>query len=91
MRLTSKLSSGRVLHTCPRCYSNVAMKPPARLVGFNHAILEVGDIEENLSFYERLFKAALRGHGPGMAFIGAGDQFITLSEGWTQAPMVSAT
>lgn len=56
------------------------MKPPARLVGFNHAILEVGDIEENLSFYERLFKAALRGHGPGMAFIGAGDQFITLSE-----------
>ena len=58
----------------------------ARLVGFNHVALEVGDIEEALDFYGRLFKVELRGRGPGMAFIDAGDQFIALSEGRTQTP-----
>jgi lactoylglutathione lyase len=57
------------------------MTPRARLVGFNHVALEVGDIEEALDFYGRLFEVELRGRGPGMAFIDAGDQFIVLSEG----------
>ena len=57
------------------------MAPRARLVGFNHVALEVGDIEEALEFYGRLFEVRLRGRGPGMAFIDAGDQFIALSEG----------
>ncbi len=60
---------------------NVGMTPRARLVGFNHIALEVGDIEEALDFYGRIFEVKLRGRGPGMAFIDAGDQFIALSEG----------
>jgi lactoylglutathione lyase len=62
------------------------MTSRARLVGFNHVALEVDDIEEALQFYERLFEVKLRGRGPGMAFIDAGDQFIALSEGHTQTP-----
>ena len=33
----------------------------ARAVGFNHIALEVGDIEEALAFYGRLFEFKLRG------------------------------
>ncbi len=62
------------------------MTPRARLVGFNHVALEVGDIEEALDFYGRLFEIELRGRGKGMAFIDAGDQFLALSEGRTQPP-----
>jgi len=62
------------------------MASRATLVGFNHVALEVGDIEEALEFFGRLFEVKLRGHGPGMAFIDAGDQFIALSEGRTQEP-----
>jgi lactoylglutathione lyase len=57
------------------------MAPRARLVGFNHVALEVGDVEEALEFYGRLFEIKLRGRGPSMAFVDAGDQFIALSEG----------
>ena len=53
----------------------------AKLIGFNHVALEVGDIEEALEFYGRLFEIELRGRGPRMAFIDAGDQFIALAEG----------
>ena len=60
------------------------MTPRARLVGFNHVALEVGDIEEALEFYGRIFEIRLRGRGPGMAFVDAGDQFIALSEGRAQ-------
>jgi catechol 2,3-dioxygenase-like lactoylglutathione lyase family enzyme len=57
----------------------------ARLVGINHTALEVGDIEEALRWYGRLFEFELRGrHGDRMAFIDLGDQFIALSAGRTQ-------
>ena len=56
----------------------------ARVVGINHVALEVGDLEEALEFYGRLFEVVLRGRVPGMAFIDMGDQFIALSEGRTQ-------
>jgi catechol 2,3-dioxygenase-like lactoylglutathione lyase family enzyme len=62
-------------------------RPPARrarLVGINHVALEVGDLEEALAFYGRVFEFELRGRVPGMAFIDIGDQFIALSEGRTQ-------
>jgi lactoylglutathione lyase len=62
------------------------MAPRARLVGFNHVALEVGDLEEALEFYGRLFEIKLRGRAPGMAFIDAGDQFIALSEGEKERP-----
>jgi lactoylglutathione lyase len=62
------------------------MTKRARLVGLNHVALEVDDLEEALSFYERIFEFELRGRVPGMAFIDIGDQFIALSEGRTQPP-----
>jgi predicted enzyme related to lactoylglutathione lyase len=56
-----------------------------RLVGFNHIALEVGDIEEALAFYGRLFEFALRGKSDSMAFIDLGDQFIALQKGRRQS------
>jgi catechol 2,3-dioxygenase-like lactoylglutathione lyase family enzyme len=57
------------------------MADRAQLVGLNHIAIEVEDIEEALEFYGRLFEIELRGRGPRMAFIDAGDQFIALIEG----------
>jgi lactoylglutathione lyase len=57
-----------------------------RLVGLNHVALEVGDVEEALEFYGRIFEFELRGRGGRMAFIDMGDQFIALAAGRTQAP-----
>jgi catechol 2,3-dioxygenase-like lactoylglutathione lyase family enzyme len=58
----------------------------ARLVGINHVALEVGDVEEALDFYGRIFEFELRGRGGRMAFIDIGDQFIALAEGRRQPP-----
>ena len=59
----------------------------ARLVGINHVALEVGDIDQALDWYGRLFQFELRGRiGSRMAFIDIGDQFIALSAGRAQAP-----
>src|SRR3984893_16818394 len=58
----------------------------ARAVGFNHVALEVGDIDEALAFYGRLFEFKLRGKGADMAFIDLGDQFLALQKGRRQAP-----
>jgi catechol 2,3-dioxygenase-like lactoylglutathione lyase family enzyme len=49
-----------------------------RLIGMNHVALEVGDIDEALAFYGRIFEFTLRGRGEGQAFIDMGDQFIAL-------------
>jgi len=57
----------------------------ARVVGFNHVALEVGDIEEALTFYGRLFDFELRSKSDDMAFIDLGDQFIALQKGRTQS------
>ena len=56
----------------------------ARAVGFNHVALEVGDIEEALAFYARLFDFELRGKSDTSAFIDLGDQFLALQQGRTQ-------
>ena len=56
----------------------------ARAVGFNHVALEVGDIEEALSFYERILEFKLRGKSKDMAFIDVGDQFLALQKGRSQ-------
>ena len=58
----------------------------ARVLGFNHIALEVGDIEEALEFYGRLFNFKLRSKSETMAFIDLGDQFINFSKGRRQAP-----
>jgi lactoylglutathione lyase len=61
-----------------------AVDAKPRLVGINHVALEVGDIDEALAFYGRLFDFSLRGRGAGMAFIDMGDQFIALAAGREQ-------
>jgi predicted enzyme related to lactoylglutathione lyase len=58
----------------------------ARLVGINHVALEVGDVDEALAFYGRLFELELRGRAGHMAFVDMGDQFIALAEGRSQEP-----
>ena len=55
-----------------------------RAIGFNHVALEVGDIDEALAFYGRLFEFRLRGKSDSMAFIDLGDQFLALQKGRTQ-------
>lgn len=56
----------------------------ARMVGFNHVALEVGDIEAALAFFSRLFDFELRSKSDSMAFIDLGDQFIALQKGRRQ-------
>lgn len=66
--------------------SRKARAPKARAIGFNHIALEVGDIDEALAFYGRLFDFTLRGRSDGMAFIDLGDQFLALQQGRRQGP-----
>jgi lactoylglutathione lyase len=56
----------------------------ARALGFNHVALEVGDIDEALAFYGRLFEFELRERDESSAFIDLGDQFLALQKGRTQ-------
>ena len=59
----------------------------ARAVGINHVALEVGDLDEAIAFWQRLFgPLELRGRGPAMAFIDLGDQFVALEQGRSQPP-----
>jgi predicted enzyme related to lactoylglutathione lyase len=51
-----------------------------RLIGINHVALEVGDIEEALAFYGKIFSFTLRGRGKGQAFVDMGDQFLALMQ-----------
>ena len=51
-----------------------------RLVGINHIALEVGDIDQALAFYGKIFDFTLRAKRPGNAFIELGDQFINLMQ-----------
>jgi catechol 2,3-dioxygenase-like lactoylglutathione lyase family enzyme len=57
----------------------------ARMVGINHVVLEVGDLDEALAFYAQIFEFELRGRVPGMAFLDMGDQFLVLAEGKAHA------
>jgi lactoylglutathione lyase len=53
-----------------------------RLVGINHVALEVGDVDEALAWYGRLFSFELRGRaGSRAAFVDMGDQFLALMAG----------
>ena len=56
----------------------------ARAIGFNHVALEVGDIDQALAFYRRLFDFKLRGKSATSAFIDLGDQFLAMQKGRTQ-------
>jgi catechol 2,3-dioxygenase-like lactoylglutathione lyase family enzyme len=58
-----------------------------RLVGINHVALEVGDLEQALEWYGRIFEFEIEREAdfPHMAFLQMGDQFLNLTEGRTQA------
>ncbi|MDJ0609974.1 MAG: VOC family protein [Kiloniellales bacterium] len=58
----------------------------ARALGFNHVALEVGDIEEALAFYGRLFEFEVKSRNDNAAFIYFGDQFVNFSKGRRQGP-----
>ena len=58
----------------------------AKVIGFNHIALEVGDIDEALAFYGRLFDFKLRSRTESAAFIDLGDQFLALQKGRRQTP-----
>ena len=58
----------------------------ARAIGFNHVALEVGDIEEALAFYSRIFQFEMRSKSDHDAFIDLGDQFLALQKGRRQSP-----
>jgi len=65
----------------------VNVKHVGRAVGINHVALEVGDLDEALAFWERIFgepRNVVRGSG--MAFIDLGDQFVALARGRKQEP-----
>src|SRR5437870_9801788 len=62
----------------------MAHSKKAHAIGFNHVALEVGDIDEALAFYGRLFDFKLRGKRRTSAFIDLGDQFLALQKGRTQ-------
>jgi lactoylglutathione lyase len=57
-----------------------------RLVGINHVALEVGDIDEALAFYGRLFDLEVEERSANAAFVQLGDQFIALMRGRSQPP-----
>jgi lactoylglutathione lyase len=63
---------------------NTSEAKKARAIGFNHVALVVGDIDEALAFYARLFEFKLRGKSENMAFIDLGDQFLALQKGHSQ-------
>jgi predicted enzyme related to lactoylglutathione lyase len=69
-------------------FAEVIMSETAKAlaIGLNHIALEVGDLDEALTFYGRLFKFTLRGRSDSMAFIDLGDQFLALQKGRAQPP-----
>jgi lactoylglutathione lyase len=86
-----KLAVGPLMYTpsSPAALPYEVLMPDAkkaRAVGVNHIALEVGDIDEALSFYGRIFAFELRGKSEDMAFIDLGDQFLALQKGRRQSP-----
>ena len=57
--------------------SDTGKKP--RLVGINHVAIEVGNIDEALEWYGRIFDFTLRNRHERSAFIDMGDQFINMT------------
>jgi catechol 2,3-dioxygenase-like lactoylglutathione lyase family enzyme len=56
-------------------------------VGINHIAVEVGDVNDAVAFFERIFDGVqLRGRDPGMAFVDLGDQFIALARRANDVP-----
>ena len=54
--------------------------PKAKAVGINHVALEVGDIDQALTFYGRFLDFEIQSSSETAAFIYFGDQFINFSK-----------
>ena len=57
-----------------------------KLVGINHVAIEVGNIDEALAWYGKIFDFNLRNRHERSAFIDMGDQFIAIAAGRAQPP-----
>jgi predicted enzyme related to lactoylglutathione lyase len=62
------------------------MAKRTRLVGINHVAIEVGDVDEALEFYGRIFDITIEERIPKMAFVSMGDQFLAIAGGRKQPP-----
>lgn len=62
------------------------MAAKGKALGINHVVLEVGNIDEALDFYGKIFDFNLRSRSDTQAFIDLGDQFLQLSAGDTTGP-----
>jgi|SRR5215210_1758003 len=80
MPIRPKLGDGIGTSQAEAAMNDDANTGKPRLVGLNHVALEVGDVEEALAFYGKIFAFTLRGKGKGQAFIDMGDQFLALME-----------
>jgi lactoylglutathione lyase len=58
----------------------------ARAVGFHHVALQVGDIDEALSFYGRLFEFDVVDRSDSTAFLDLVGQFLVLQKGRAPDP-----
>lgn len=56
------------------------------MVGINHVALEVGDVDQAVEFYSRIFEVEVRGRVHGMAFLDMGDQFLALAHDDAPSP-----
>jgi len=63
----------------------------ARAVGFNHVAIEVGDIDEALEFYGRLFDFKLRGRSNHAAFIDLATSSSPYRKADGKLPMTAGT
>src|SRR5215217_5116109 len=68
----------RVTH--PMREDEMSDSKKTRLIAINHVAIEVGDIDEALAWYGRIFDFNLRGKNERSAFIDMGDQFINLAQ-----------
>jgi lactoylglutathione lyase len=57
-----------------------------KALGINHVVLEVGDLDEALSFYGAIFDFELRGRSEKSLFIDLGDQFMQFTKNDVPAP-----
>ena len=57
-----------------------------RMIGINHVVLEVGNLDEALVFYGRIFELVFRNRFEHMAFLDMGDQFLALAENASREP-----
>jgi catechol 2,3-dioxygenase-like lactoylglutathione lyase family enzyme len=75
--------AGKKIHGKPQA-REVDLLPEGDEVSVGELVLEVGGLDEALTFYSRLFEFELRSRSKTSAFIDLGDQFLALQKDRTQ-------